>query len=212
MLFNVCNCAADPALISSFGPLCAGGAGFVSAMVGAMVANAQTAQARPLGQVRARGGPAGGADRHRQHRDPVRADREARRPHHRAALRRQHHAGRAAARGAQRRVGTCDARGVAARRRDPQRAGRFRLHLGGAQQQPGDPQDRPVDDRCHGAEPRPLRSFRRHGRLSRRPTRASSRASCRSSSAARTPSASARMPAAISARSTGARSSTPTSR
>ncbi len=50
MLFNVCNCAADPALISSFGPLCAGGAGFVSAMVGAMVANAQTAPARPLGR------------------------------------------------------------------------------------------------------------------------------------------------------------------
>ncbi len=49
MLFNICNCA-DPGLMSSFGPLCAGGAGFVSAMIGAMVANAQTAPARPLGK------------------------------------------------------------------------------------------------------------------------------------------------------------------
>ncbi len=32
------------------GPLCAGGAGFVSAVIGTMVANARTAQARPLGR------------------------------------------------------------------------------------------------------------------------------------------------------------------
>ena len=47
MLFGGCNCIADP---SSFGPLCAGGAGFVSAMVAAMVAGARTSEARPLGR------------------------------------------------------------------------------------------------------------------------------------------------------------------
>jgi len=47
MLFGGCNCIADP---SSFGSLCAGGAGFVSAMVAAMVAGARTSEARPLGR------------------------------------------------------------------------------------------------------------------------------------------------------------------
>jgi 7,8-dihydropterin-6-yl-methyl-4-(beta-D-ribofuranosyl)aminobenzene 5'-phosphate synthase len=49
MLFGACNCGTASSWISAYGPLCAGGAGFVSAMIGAMVANAQTAQARPLG-------------------------------------------------------------------------------------------------------------------------------------------------------------------
>ena len=39
MLFGGCNCIADPA---SLGSLCAGGAGFVSAMMAAMVAGART--------------------------------------------------------------------------------------------------------------------------------------------------------------------------
>ena len=52
------------------------------------------------------------------------------------------------------------------RRRDAARAGRFRLYARGAAQQHGDPQDRSVDLRRHGAEPRPLRPFRRNGRLS----------------------------------------------
>ena len=47
MLFGPCNCIADPSSLSS---LCAGGAGFVSAMVGAMVAAARTGQARPVGR------------------------------------------------------------------------------------------------------------------------------------------------------------------
>jgi hypothetical protein len=41
MLFNLCNCVAPSSLAA--GPLCAGGAGFVSAMIGAMVANQRTA-------------------------------------------------------------------------------------------------------------------------------------------------------------------------
>jgi 7,8-dihydropterin-6-yl-methyl-4-(beta-D-ribofuranosyl)aminobenzene 5'-phosphate synthase len=49
MLFGACNCAAGSSLLSTWGPLCAGGAGFVSAVIGAMVANARTAPARPLG-------------------------------------------------------------------------------------------------------------------------------------------------------------------
>ena len=58
--------------------------------------------------------------------------------------------------------------------RDAQRAGRFRLHAGGAHQQHGDPQNRSVDLRRDRAEPRPLRPFRRHGRLPQARTRASS--------------------------------------
>ena len=48
MLFGGCNCGVGASLLSSVGPLCAGGAGFVSAMIGAMVANAQTGQARAI--------------------------------------------------------------------------------------------------------------------------------------------------------------------
>jgi 7,8-dihydropterin-6-yl-methyl-4-(beta-D-ribofuranosyl)aminobenzene 5'-phosphate synthase len=50
MLFGTCNCLPGPQLLSDLAPLCAGGAGFVSAMVATMMANAQTAQARPLGR------------------------------------------------------------------------------------------------------------------------------------------------------------------
>jgi 7,8-dihydropterin-6-yl-methyl-4-(beta-D-ribofuranosyl)aminobenzene 5'-phosphate synthase len=50
MLFNVCNCVADPSALSAMGHVCGGGAGFITAMVGAMMANAQTASARPLGK------------------------------------------------------------------------------------------------------------------------------------------------------------------
>jgi 7,8-dihydropterin-6-yl-methyl-4-(beta-D-ribofuranosyl)aminobenzene 5'-phosphate synthase len=50
MLFGSCNCAAGSQLISTLAPLCAGGAGFVSAMIAAMVADAQTGAARPLGR------------------------------------------------------------------------------------------------------------------------------------------------------------------
>ena len=46
MLFGPCNCVTDPSLHA----LCAGGAGFISAMVGAMVAAARTGQARPVGR------------------------------------------------------------------------------------------------------------------------------------------------------------------
>jgi 7,8-dihydropterin-6-yl-methyl-4-(beta-D-ribofuranosyl)aminobenzene 5'-phosphate synthase len=45
VLFGPCNCIVDP---SSLSPLCAGGAGFISAMVGAMVAAARTGEARPV--------------------------------------------------------------------------------------------------------------------------------------------------------------------
>jgi 7,8-dihydropterin-6-yl-methyl-4-(beta-D-ribofuranosyl)aminobenzene 5'-phosphate synthase len=48
MLFGGCGCV--PGFLSSCGDLCAGGAGFVSAMIGAMVANARTAPAQPLGR------------------------------------------------------------------------------------------------------------------------------------------------------------------
>ena len=50
MLFNACNCVAGSSLAATLAPLCAGGAGFVSAMIAAMVANAQTAPARALGR------------------------------------------------------------------------------------------------------------------------------------------------------------------
>ena len=50
MLFGGCNCVPASSLMSIAGPLCAGGTGFVSAMVGAMIAAARTAQAKPLGR------------------------------------------------------------------------------------------------------------------------------------------------------------------
>ena len=49
MLFGGCNCGPG-SLVSAYGSLCAGGAGFVSAMIGAMVANARTANAPDLGR------------------------------------------------------------------------------------------------------------------------------------------------------------------
>ena len=47
MLFGGCNCIADAATL---GALCAGGAGFVTAMMAAMAAGARTAEATPLGR------------------------------------------------------------------------------------------------------------------------------------------------------------------
>jgi 7,8-dihydropterin-6-yl-methyl-4-(beta-D-ribofuranosyl)aminobenzene 5'-phosphate synthase len=48
MLFNLCNCTSGS--LAAAGALCAGGAGFVTAMIGAMVAAARTAPAKPLGR------------------------------------------------------------------------------------------------------------------------------------------------------------------
>jgi 7,8-dihydropterin-6-yl-methyl-4-(beta-D-ribofuranosyl)aminobenzene 5'-phosphate synthase len=50
MLFSGCNCGSASSSMSLAGSLCAGGAGFVLAMVGAMVAASRTAEARPLGR------------------------------------------------------------------------------------------------------------------------------------------------------------------
>lgn len=50
MLFGGCDCGTGSSLLSGYDSLCAGGAGFVSAMVGAMVANARTAPAPKLGR------------------------------------------------------------------------------------------------------------------------------------------------------------------
>ena len=44
MLFGDCNCVPGSTFLSAYGSLCAGGAGFVSAMIGAMVAGARTAE------------------------------------------------------------------------------------------------------------------------------------------------------------------------
>jgi 7,8-dihydropterin-6-yl-methyl-4-(beta-D-ribofuranosyl)aminobenzene 5'-phosphate synthase len=48
MLFNACNCMASP-FASDVGSLCAGGAGFVSAVIATLVAGARTQPARTLG-------------------------------------------------------------------------------------------------------------------------------------------------------------------
>jgi len=50
MLFGGCNCTGGSSLLSAYGALCAGGTGFVSAMIGAMVAGARTAEAPKLGR------------------------------------------------------------------------------------------------------------------------------------------------------------------
>jgi hypothetical protein len=46
MLFNLCNCAAP--LASSAGPLCIGGAGFVTAVIATLAANARTREVKRL--------------------------------------------------------------------------------------------------------------------------------------------------------------------
>ena len=46
MLFNLCNCAAP--LVSSGGPLCIGLAGFVTAVMATLAANARTREAKRL--------------------------------------------------------------------------------------------------------------------------------------------------------------------
>lgn len=50
MLFGSCNCVGGSSVLSAYGSLCAGGAGFVSAMIGAMVVGARTADAPKLGR------------------------------------------------------------------------------------------------------------------------------------------------------------------
>lgn len=49
MLFGRCNCSAHSSSLSRRGLLCAGGAGFVSALVGTLVGSGRTAQAQTLG-------------------------------------------------------------------------------------------------------------------------------------------------------------------
>jgi 7,8-dihydropterin-6-yl-methyl-4-(beta-D-ribofuranosyl)aminobenzene 5'-phosphate synthase len=48
MLFGTCNCNAGASSISRRGLLCAGGAGFVSALIGTLVGASRTAHAQPL--------------------------------------------------------------------------------------------------------------------------------------------------------------------
>lgn len=50
MLFGACHCGPGSSLLSDYGSLCAGGAGFVSAMIGTMVASARTGTAPKLGR------------------------------------------------------------------------------------------------------------------------------------------------------------------
>jgi len=50
MLFGGCGCGTGSTLLSAYGSLCAGGAGFVSAMIGAMAAGARTSDAPKLGR------------------------------------------------------------------------------------------------------------------------------------------------------------------
>jgi 7,8-dihydropterin-6-yl-methyl-4-(beta-D-ribofuranosyl)aminobenzene 5'-phosphate synthase len=50
MLFGSCNCISRPSSLSRRGLLCAGGAGFVSALVSTMIGSARTARAQPLGE------------------------------------------------------------------------------------------------------------------------------------------------------------------
>ena len=50
MLFGGCNCGPGSALWSAYGSFCAGGTGFISAMIGAMAASARTSSAPKLGR------------------------------------------------------------------------------------------------------------------------------------------------------------------
>ena len=208
MLFNLCNCVPPSALTA--GSFCAGGAGFITAVVGAMAAAGKTQPAPTLRGKVPEVDWLGGAYRHRHHHRAVRAGGNTRRFRHRAPRRRQHPPRQAAAHHAARRMGLGHARRIEARRRDPPRADRLRLHAGSAAQQHGDPEGRSRALRRHGLEPRPLRPFRRHGRLPQRRMGPRSSRSCRSMSAARIAFACGAIRAATSARSTARRSWTPT--
>jgi 7,8-dihydropterin-6-yl-methyl-4-(beta-D-ribofuranosyl)aminobenzene 5'-phosphate synthase len=48
MLFNLCNCLPPSSLAAGYAGLCAGGAGFVSAVIGTLAASARTAPAKTL--------------------------------------------------------------------------------------------------------------------------------------------------------------------
>jgi 7,8-dihydropterin-6-yl-methyl-4-(beta-D-ribofuranosyl)aminobenzene 5'-phosphate synthase len=48
MLFNLCNCTTPAALAEAYGPLCGGGAGFISAVIATLAASAKTAPAKTL--------------------------------------------------------------------------------------------------------------------------------------------------------------------
>ncbi|HEY6832072.1 MAG TPA: MBL fold metallo-hydrolase [Pseudolabrys sp.] len=48
MLFNLCNCVAPSSLAADVGSLCSGGAGFVTAMMATLAANARTEPAKTL--------------------------------------------------------------------------------------------------------------------------------------------------------------------
>jgi 7,8-dihydropterin-6-yl-methyl-4-(beta-D-ribofuranosyl)aminobenzene 5'-phosphate synthase len=48
MLFGTCNCSSDASSISRRSLLCAGGAGFVTALVGTLAAGSRTAEAQAL--------------------------------------------------------------------------------------------------------------------------------------------------------------------
>ena len=129
MLFGACNCLPGSSLLSTFGPLCGGGAGFVSAMIATMIANARTAQARPLGRLGSGGRPACDPHRHRQRGDPIRSLGEARRasPSSGAAAatpRRTRRRGRRSTASGDLSMHAQSQRGD----EDAQRAGRFRLH------------------------------------------------------------------------------------
>jgi 7,8-dihydropterin-6-yl-methyl-4-(beta-D-ribofuranosyl)aminobenzene 5'-phosphate synthase len=48
MLFGTCNCTSRASSISRRGLLCAGGAGFVTALIGTLAGSSRTAQAQAL--------------------------------------------------------------------------------------------------------------------------------------------------------------------
>ena len=200
--------AIPPPAFLPAGQLCAGGAGFVSRRDRRLAAGGKTAAGQDAARRGAGGRQARRAHCHRQYRHPVRAERDARRPHHRAQER-QHRPRQAAAHHAQRRMGPLHARAIGARRRRAQCADRFRLHAGSAAQQPGDPQDRSVRPSTPWCSATAITTISAAWSASSRRTGPRSRRSCRSTSAARTASAGGAIRAAISARSTARRSWTP---
>ena len=62
MLFNLCNCVPGSSLAAS--SLCAGGAGFVTAMMATLAANNRTQAAKTFARRGAGGGHTGGAHDH----------------------------------------------------------------------------------------------------------------------------------------------------
>ena len=164
MLFGPCAVDAGATFLPTAGALCGGGAGFVSAVVGALAAAGKTEPAKTLrGEV-----PVVDSVSVRVVTDNIVIQFVPNETRDGLLIERKSgntHPDKPPSTMLNGESGLALQAEIQARRRDPPGHHRLRLHAGRPAQQYGNPQSRPGADRRHRPEPRPLRSLRRHGRL-----------------------------------------------